>query len=1307
MSTSNCVQAGASFRASLFLLILCILSVTSAHGQSGKSSETATAGSGTTVSQGTDPAAAASQAAGADEVLRGLAEKNALTVRALVGFGRIPAADMAPLAGLRGKGIDVLGATPEQLETIIKEHGATLTPAERDSLGRVAETMREAGAAEAAADSTPLETATAVAESAPGDDEALEAELAAILAEEVPEIPAQEDESAPSQDNTVAKTAGATFTASNVEPATLPPMKPAPFLDINALTPTQWDGAVAAAMEGMRMVYGPMSEAEEESFRKTWGVLRQYPSPDAVDYLNQFNPLLGEFLSLRGAVAEAGARLEEAVEEIAWAAEADDPALAMDAMTLARQHRNTILSCQKRLDEVVTELVALGNPPDGKTLMAEGQQQYKSAKDFLRALVEQPGPEGEWIGYVVYPKGFVVLDGEVIKKQPNHFLIYSHGEPKEYSCISLDTGKYEEKEHKFVEEVDLSSVDLLSSIQGDTLNHTFTDEDGDTWTVHAQRYTGGEMPLFPDSSLEVFEEARAKNDREHAERLEAAKLIEDPDAHLKEVLGAGISHGMSDNSIQEALAHYRIRPAFHAAAVKWATMGDAMADSEEARLRQFDALVAGGAPQQVAEAPVPKQAPQEEKKEEEKPKEAQEPEVAIGPEDTPLHIVDDQPAEERRVIDQEAIDFHSANVAIIQRNMDRDIADITKETNPDRRHDLEMRVLNAKANLQSEQDRIESLKTGVIVHTRSEWDDFARSQFIQNIAADQRKMEKVDRAMKKALSMADTLPYDKAAKVREIVAKGFSPEVMTATDTDKASAVIKDVYTVATGHWEGEKKKADADAEWADTCLQTAETVKSTADKTLMGLSFIGGPAVNRVYQGAVGYIEGGPKEAFLRVGGSYNQLTGIAVDGYRGFEAAVENGGGWEEGIKGAGWEVAQGIVMDKAMGFVANGVSRGYGAVKGRGGARTPDAPGATGKVAAPEGQITKAVAKAKPAGVPDDGFNRPLTAAEHQVYKEQIVDARLRVTSYKKTFNKLQQARREKAPPTEIKKILRELDVHSTRIHASPQAKMMMKSHQRSPKNKEMVKRFVNSMDRVHNRVQKRFHEKMDAEWDREGLAPIRNADSGKSVNTDYDIARQVKFDENGLPIAPKKNGRPVPESLWQVEAQNKWEESFHEVTGQSPKRSWENVTTSGHSEAYKDLTVIEKNGILRANKAWAGQTSDVNQFKGDHLRSDDNFSRIEKHVEISRSTSKECQKRLKPLMEANTPPKTDKANYDAFMKHKNYWEKMNEVLEGMGSGRIDPLEGDRRIRLLSGGKSSLEVTHDLRNFLESLIKFGKSS
>lgn len=1255
----------------------------------------------------------AASAGADDEALRDLMEKDALTVRALVGFGRIPAAAMAPLSGLRAKGIDVLGASPQQLDAIIKEHGASLAPEVLDSLTVIAETMHGLGAS---AKDAPQESASTDAEPAGSGDELLNEEVDRLLAESPSGGQGQEDwdSTADGPAETAPDTTSAvTFTATQVDPGALPPMQSAPFLDINALTPTQWDGAVAAAMEGMRLVYGPMSEAEEQSFRKTWGVLRQHPSPEAVEYLNRFNPLLGEFLSLRGAVAEAGARLEEAMEQIAWASEADDPALTMEAMSLARLHRNTMLSCQKRLDEVVAELVALGNPPDGAALMAEGQRQYKRAKDFLRGLMDQSGPEGEWVGHIAHPTGFVVLDDGVIKHQPYHFLIYAHGEPREYFAMALDTGSYDEKEYNYVEQLDLKSVDILSGLEGDTINCEYTDEDGETWFLHARRYTGGPFPEFAEVSPGMFEEARVKNDREKAERLEKAGQADDAEEALKEVMGAGIGHAISDWGIKEALAHYRTRESFHAAAVKWAAMGGEMAETEEARLRQFDALVAGGAPQQVAQAPAAGEKPAEAKKEEAK--EAQEPAVETAQGDTPLHMVDDLPAEDRRIVDQEAIDFHSANVAIIQRNMEKDIAEMEKETDPVRRHDLEMRVLGAKANLQSEQDRIETIKTGVIVHTRSAWDDFARSQFIQNIAEDQRKMEKVDRAMKKALSMADSLPYDKAAQVREIVTRGFSPDVMAATDTAKASAVIKDVYTVATGHWESEKKKADADAEWADTCLRTAETTKSLADDSLMVLSFVGGSAVNRAYQGAVGYIEGGPKEAFLRVGGSYNQLTGIAVDGYRGFEAAVESGGGWSEGFKGAGWEIAKGIAMDKAMQFTANGVSRGYGAVKGL---KTASAavPAKTGKAAdaplpARTGKAADAPApgetgKIRPADIPDDGFNRPLTETDRQIYKAQMDDARTRVTSYKKTFEKLQKARKEKAPPTEIKKILRELDDRSAKIHASPQAKMIMKTHQRNPRNKEMVKRFVNSMDRVHNRVEKRFHEKMSAEWDRENLAPIRNADSGKTVNTDFDIARKVQYDANGLPVPPKKNGRPVPESLWQTEAQRQWEESYREITGQDPKRSWETVTTGGHAEAYKDLAVIEKNGILRANKAWAGQTSDVNQFKGDHLRGEKNFSRIEKHVEIARSTSKECQKRLLPLMDAKTPPKTDKANYEAFMKHKQYWEKMNEIMNDMGSGRIDPLEGDRRIRLLSGGKSSLEVTHDLRDFLESLIKFGKS-
>jgi len=292
MSTSNCVQAGASFRASLFLLVLCILSVTSAHGQSGKSFETATAGSDTTVSQGTDPAAAASQAAGADAVLRGLAEKNALTVRALVGFGRIPAADMAPLAGLRGKGIDVLGATPEQLDAILTEHGETLSSAEKQTLSQVSQIMREA--------SNPVSTSDSAAAPNAGEQ----------MADTQESAHAPQDTQAMSEPTQT--DAAASFVPSRPAPAPLPPMPLPPALPMVELSGTQYAGMISTAKEATRTLMGRMSEAEAMQFEKRWASYYDFPTAEISDHFRALTPLLSEFLNIREAIATTSAAFDEA-----------------------------------------------------------------------------------------------------------------------------------------------------------------------------------------------------------------------------------------------------------------------------------------------------------------------------------------------------------------------------------------------------------------------------------------------------------------------------------------------------------------------------------------------------------------------------------------------------------------------------------------------------------------------------------------------------------------------------------------------------------------------------------------------------------------------------------------------------------------------------------------------------------------------------------------------------------------------------------------------------------------------------------
>ena len=646
-----------------------------------------------------------------------------------------------------------------------------------------------------------------------------------------------------------------------------------------------------------------------------------------------------------------------------------------------------------------------------------------------------------------------------------------------------------------------------------------------------------------------------------------------------------------------------------------------------------------------------------------------------------------------------------------------------------------MRILGAQANIQAEKDRIATIQTGVIVFNRSPWDDYAKSNFIQNIAENQQKMENISRGIRKAYESADRLPDEEARKARNIINEKYNGKIMADMDEKAAMAIIEEANSVGKKYYQGkidaakaDKKLADEEAQWADACLQTAEIVKTTADYSMMGLSMFGGKYVNTAYQGITGYIEGGPKEAFLRVSGSYNAVTGVAVDGFRGFEDAVNQGGDFTDGILGAGWEITKGLITDKAMSYGAGKLSAKFNRPNGD----LPNVDGLARTGQTDTGTANKPVAGQKNAPrVTEPDFNRPLTAQEIAVHREQIADGRNKVNSYKKTFEKLESARKSGAPPSEIKKILIELDDRSAKIHSSPQAKMMMKTMQKQPKNLELIKRYSNSMDRVHQRVEKRYQAEMQKNgWSPEELTPIRNkpdpADlqkaremqargeavspeallGSKTVNMDYDAGRKPKLDSNGKPIPPIKNGVPVPVEAWHAEAQAAWEKAYLAETGQSPTHSWENITHGKLGDAYADLNVLQKNGILNANKEWAGQTSDVSYYKAEHLRGSPELQRAEKYVEIARGTSKDYRTKMMPLIEQKRP-NVGTPSYEAWQKHKDYWAKTNGILEDMGSGKKDPLTADREIREITGGKSVLELTFDMRNFMESLMLLGNSN
>lgn len=1092
----------------------------------------------------------------------------------------------------------------------------------------------------------------------------------------------------------------------------IPPSKPLPFLDITTISKTEWDGAVSAAMEGMRMVYGPMTDEDDKNFVKSWAPLRQTPFKEAVDYLNKFNPLLGEFLTYRTSISQTGILLEESVKNAGIAAEYDDPQLSLGYLDLASKYRNLLISRQKRLQQITNDLIALGNPPDGAQMMADQQRRYKQEKDYLKGLVNNFDPEGCWAGYMNTFWDKYLGKGDIHEPKFQYFYkIDVDGIETYYSieiCQNCNLGLTNTK-------VNCSSSagdDTWIRNQYKSANYVGIGEgganDGKVFRV-LNKFEYPNIPEFHETSENRYNELIA---------AEKAKYKDNP-------VHQDISLFMNYLGIK------RIADVFFKTALRWTDENkweqfEHPKDGRrapEALLLAFSNEMTAGAGNELVQNNV---------KTNISTKVSQKDEVSDNSNENKLHIIDDKNAEDRKKIDTEAIEFHKNNLAIIQKNMVRDQEDMAKEKDPIRLKDFQMRILGAQANIQAENDRIATIQTGIIVHNRSPWDDYAKSNFIQNIAENQQRMENISKGIRQAYEMADRLPDEEARAMRAIIGEKYNGNIMANLDEKAAQNIIDEAYTIGKKYYQGKmdvamatNKEAVAEAEWANSCLQTAEIVKKTADNSMMVLSLFGGKYVNNTYQGITGYIEGGPKEAFLRVAGSYNTVTGVAVDGFRGFENAVNQGGDFIDGALGAGWEVTKGLITDKALSYGVGKFSASFN--RPNGDLPNIDGPTKTGKGI--EANNTTVFKKNNTRSVEPD-FNRPLNTQEIEIHRQQVADGRNKVNSYKKTYEKLETARKAGAPPSEIKQILVELDDRSAKIHSSPQAKIMMKTLQKHPKNLDMIKRYSNSMDRVHQKVEKRFQVEMEKNgWSPEELEPIRNrpdpADlqrardaqargekvqpedllGSKTVNMDYDAGRKTKLGANGKPIPPNKNGKNVPIEAWHAEAQAAWEKSYQAETGQSPTHSWENITHGKLGDAYADLNVLQKNGILHANKEWAGQTADVSYYKAAHLRGSQEFQRAEKYVEIARGTSKDCRTKMMPLFEQKKP-KAGTPSYDAWLKHKNYWEKTNGVLENMGNGKIDPLTADREIREITGGKSVLEVTFDMRNFMESLLKLGNN-
>ncbi len=170
----------------------------------------------------------------------------------------------------------------------------------------------------------------------------------------------------------------------------------APRLDPREFNSLQYLGAVAAVRQAMEQLAGPLTAEARTSFDARWAAIEDYPAAACIEYLNAASPLLGEILALRASLMRAMQGYDNLLDQARTARLCDNHAAAHEAMRRAGQHAALLKGLQRRCDQAVQALAALGELPDAALIKARVAEQFASAKSLLRNLDQPPVLTGEF-----------------------------------------------------------------------------------------------------------------------------------------------------------------------------------------------------------------------------------------------------------------------------------------------------------------------------------------------------------------------------------------------------------------------------------------------------------------------------------------------------------------------------------------------------------------------------------------------------------------------------------------------------------------------------------------------------------------------------------------------------------------------------------------------------------------------------------------------------------------------------------------------------------------------------------------------
>ncbi len=1035
----------------------------------------------------------------------------------------------------------------------------------------------------------------------------------------------------------------------------------APFLEINNITASMWAGQVSAAMEAMRLVQGEMTPQQTRDFEAAWAPMQDFPFEEGVAYLNRLNPLLGQFLTIRAAMAQTSLEFDAAWQEATTAAAMNLPDVLEDALEVAYSRKNMLASLSRQMNDVTAAITALGDPPNPLT---EKARRRKAFKDMVAQARKYAAPKEDEPGAWVFQKRWVE---RTLPQRPN-----INAYPNENKQYDLSSWEAELKDN----------VLIAKSVYPANFD---SDEVMETCLF---RFSWEPLPLIMTmrSPKAAKRMCRMENLSKPGQRNNMGTMNVDVcmiNRETGEIKGIIAFAGGYAKSIDE-----RTPKTQTGELTMYGWQSETDHDSKTGEKYDVDCLVriqvstsggpfnVGGArwcvyylyshdPDAVADDDTNEAG-------------------AWPPPKTETEGGDQQPGDidETEKIDPavqaEQIAFYEANIVIIKRNMEKDRQELSRETDPDRRSELARRLMYAQADIQAEQDRIDTIKTGQLVHTRTTLDEVLHAQFVNkcreevnNLAAGQRYSDGIQR-------MARLLKGEDGEKLREFINRNLDAKTMAGQDMSRLKKLTQIVCNKVQGSLEQDAAKAEEAAIDADRNLAYVQSIKTTCDRSMFVLALGGGHGVMVAYQGATGFIEGPPPtkagpqtdpslgarifEGVKRGAAWYNTATFVASEAMEGYV----HGGyiGSEKGVAGAVERACEAFLLAKTIEY-------GCGKIFG-----TPPK----------AGEMPK----------------RPTVKEQFQLaeYKQKLADGASLVDDYARTYKEYQRVTQFGGSAAEIAAMERQLQQKAASLNSCMESKLLMKQMQKQGQNASAIDDFIFRMGQNHAEAEKEFirimQERGYKDADRWLFRDFRNSASAGSVGMDYDKGVL----EEGMTWV--KDGCRVSTSAMNEDAQKAWNEAYHRVTGRNARTSGETFTTSANKESYKDLAWLGDEsakhvnvGEIKAN--WAGQAADVTAVKAGEMMSDPALSKLQGMVEASRGTAKDIDSKLIYVLEEAS--KKFPKNAPNINKNIEKWKKISEILQTAGE---NPIEANRRLRLLTGHDLP-EIVHDMRDMMAN---FGKA-